>query len=203
MSGIEQAQTPTVPPGDAQLALAAKGGDGAALSLLVERYAPVIRVRTRAYARRALEAEDLFQEGMIALLKAVRCYRPGGPGSFGAFAATCVNHKLISAVRAHMRQKNAPMRDYLSLSDPTLPEPAARDPLGQDPQALVIASEEARDRARRMEALLSPLERQVLRLYLSGCSYAETAGRLEVSAKAVDNALQRIRRKLRSPFGSE
>ena len=202
MKGTEYTQTPPIQ-GDVQLALAAKSGDGAALALLVERYTPFVRLRTRAYARQSLEAEDLFQEGMIALLKAVRCYRPGGSGSFGAFAATCVNHKLISAVRAHMRQKNAPMRDSLSLSDPALPEPAARDPLGQDPQALVIASEEASDRARRMEALLSPLERQVLRLYLSGCSYAETAGRLEVSAKAVDNALQRIRRKLRSPFGSE
>ena len=203
MRGIDRAQTPPAPQEDAQLALAAKSGDGAALERLLERYAPFVRRRTRVYARRALEAEDLFQEGMLALLKAVRCYRPGRSPNFGAFAAVCVNHKLISALRAHMRQKNAPLREGISLSDPGLPEPAARDPSHQDPQALVIAREERADRARRMEALLSPLERQVLALYLEGLRYEQIAGRLSTSPKAVDNPLQRVRRKLRGAFPRE
>ena len=165
--------------GDAQLALAAKGGDGAALDQLLKRYAPFVRLRTRLYAYRSLEEEDLFQEGMIALLKAVRSYRPGEPGTFGTFAAVCVNHKLLSAVRAHLRQKNAPMREHLSLNDPELPEPASLAPHLQDPQALVIAREELADRAKRMEKLLSPLEQRVLRLYLSSCSYGEISRRLD------------------------
>ena len=183
------------------LALRAKYGDGEALGDLIERYTPLVCMRARAYARGVMDVDDVYQEGMIALLKAVRNYREDTAGSFRTFAAVCVNNKMLSAVTAHMRDKNAPMRSYLSLSGREIPEDllAAVSP-ETDPEKLVIASEESAARNRRIENLLSPFERQVLRLYLSSYSYEEMSRQLGSSTKAVDNALQRVRRKLRNVF---
>lgn len=126
----------------------------------------------------------------------MRNYREDAPGRFKTFAAVCVNNKLISTVTAHMRDKNAPMRSYLSLGE-DVPEEALASP-GDDPEQLLIASEETNARNRQIATLLSPFERQVLRLYLSSYSYDEMSRELGSSSKAVDNALQRVRRKLRS-----
>ena len=186
---------------DETLAQRAKNGDDEALADLIERYTPLVCMRARAYARGVMDVDDVYQEGMIALLKAVRNYREDTAGSFRTFAAVCVNNKMLSAVTAHMRDKNAPMRSYLSLSGRELPEDllAAVSP-ETDPEKLVIASEESAARNRRIENLLSPFERQVLRLYLSSYSYEEMSRQLGSSTKAVDNALQRVRRKLRNVF---
>lgn len=186
---------------DETLAQRAKNGDDEALADLIERYTPLVCMRARAYARGVMDVDDVCQEGMIALLKAVRNYREDTAGSFRTFAAVCVNNKMLSAVTAHMRDKNAPMRSYLSLSGREIPEDllAAVSP-ETDPEKLVIASEESAARNRRIENLLSPFERQVLRLYLSSYSYEEMSRQLGSSTKAVDNALQRVRRKLRNVF---
>ena len=186
---------------DETLAQRAKNGDDEALADLIERYTPLVCMRARAYARGVMDVDDVYQEGMIALLKAVRNYREDTAGSFRTFAAVCVNNKMLSAVTAHMRDKNAPMRSYLSLSGREIPEDllAAVSP-ETDPEKLVIASEESAARNRRIENLLSPFERQVLRLYLSSYSYEELSRQLGSSTKAVDNALQRVRRKLRNVF---
>ena len=186
---------------DETLAQRAKNGDDEALADLIERYTPLVCMRARAYARGVMDVDDVYQEGMIALLKAVRNYREDTAGSFRTFAAVCVNNKMLSAVTAHMRDKNAPMRSYLSLSGREIPEDllAAVSP-ETDPEKLVIASEESAARNRRIENLLSPFERQVLRLYLSSYSYEERSRQLGSSTKAVDNALQRVRRKLRNVF---
>ena len=186
---------------DETLAQRAKNGDDEALADLIERYTPLVCMRARAYARGVMDVDDVYQEGMIALLKAVRNYREDTSGSFRTFAAVCVNNKMLSAVTAHMRDKNAPMRSYLSLSGREIPEDllAAVSP-ETDPEKLVIASEESAARNRRIENLLSPFERQVLRLYLSSYSYEEMSRQLGSSTKAVDNALQRVRRKLRNVF---
>ena len=186
---------------DGTLAQRAKNGDDEALADLIERYTPLVCMRARAYARGVMDVDDVYQEGMIALLKAVRNYREDTAGSFRTFAAVCVNNKMLSAVTAHMRDKNAPMRSYLSLSGREIPEDllAAVSP-ETDPEKLVIASEESAARNRRIENLLSPFERQVLRLYLSSYSYEEMSTQLGSSTKAVDNALQRVRRKLRNVF---
>ena len=186
---------------DETLAQRAKNGDDEALADLIERYTPLVCMRARAYARGVMDVDDVYQEGMIALLKAVRNYREDTAGSFRTFAAVCVNNKMLSAVTAHMRDKNAPMRSYLSLSGREIPEDllAAVSP-ETDPEKLVIASEESAARNRRIENLLSPFERQVLRLYLSSYSYEEMSRQLGSSIKAVDNALQRVRRKLRNVF---
>ena len=164
---------------DEQLVARAKDGDDEALTALIQRYAPFVRMRAGAYGVKELDADDLYQEGMIALLTAVRNYCAGLNSSFRTFASVCINNKLNSALRAHMREKNAPMRGYLSLSEQT----------------------DARNR--RIETLLSLFERQVLKLYLSSYSYEEMSKQLGSSTKAVDNALQRVRRKLRTVFTLE
>ena len=102
---------------DEVLALLAKDGSDKALTNLIQRYVPLVILRARAYAKSGLDKDDLFQEGMIALLKAVRNYRSEFEGSFKTFAVVCINNKLNSAITAHMRDKNAPMRGYLSLSE--------------------------------------------------------------------------------------
>ncbi len=188
---------------DEKLALLAKDGGDEALTILIQRYVPLVLMRARTYAKGSLDTDDLFQEGMIALLKAVRNYRNDSPGSFKTFATVCINNKLISAVMTHLRGKNAPMRGYLSLSEPdVLPEQFAAPPAQTDPELLVIQSEETDDRNRRINTLLSIFERQVLELYLSSYSYDEISKQLGSSTKAVDNALQRVRRKLRSAYAS-
>ena len=189
---------------DETLALLAKDGNEDAIAILVQRYVPFVFLRAKSFAKGELDADDLCQEGMIALLKAIREYRSEAAGNFKTFASVCVNHKLISAVKSHMRNKNAPMRQYLSLSEPgKLAEQLAADELQTDPERLVIASEELDARNRRIKTLLSDFERKVLKLYLSSYSYEEMSRQLGSSVKAVDNALQRVRRKLRSVFVSE
>lgn len=189
---------------DEALALLAKDGSDDALTALIQRYMPLALMRAHAYAKGVLDVDDLYQEAMIALLKAVRYYREDAAGSFRTFASVCINNKLSSAVRAHMRDKNAPMRDYLSLSETAESgEELAASESESDPELLVIASEETHARNRRIETLLSKFERQVLRLYLSSYSYDEMSAQLGSSTKAVDNALQRVRRKLRNVFTCE
>ena len=187
---------------DEQLVARAKDGDDEALTALIQRYAPFVRMRAGAYGVKELDADDLYQEGMIALLTAVRNYCAGLNSSFRTFASVCINNKLNSALRAHMREKNAPMRGYLSLSEPEVPEEALTAHT-LDPEQLVIQSEETDARNRRIETLLSLFERQVLKLYLSSYSYEERSKQLGSSTKAVDNALQRVRRKLRTVFTLE
>lgn len=187
---------------DEQLVARAKDGDDEALTALIQRYAPFVRMRAGAYGVKELDADDLYQEGMIALLTAVRNYCAGLNSSFRTFAPVCINNKLNSALRAHMREKNAPMRGYLSLSEPEVPEEALTAHT-LDPEQLVIQSEETDARNRRIETLLSLFERQVLKLYLSSYSYEEMSKQLGSSTKAVDNALQRVRRKLRTVFTLE
>ena len=188
---------------DEELARLAKDGDNDALTALIQRFAPLVQLRARSYLRNELDADDLYQEGMIALLKAVRNYRDDLPGSFKTFAIVCVNNKMLSAVKAHMRDKNAPMRGYVSLSGSDAPEQLGVVAAGDDPELLVIRNEETDARNRRIENLLSIFERQVLQLYLSSYSYDEMSKQLGSSTKAVDNALQRVRRKLRNVFTCE
>lgn len=189
---------------DEMLASLAKEGSDEALTSLIQRYVPLVILRARTYAKSGLDEDDLFQEGMIALLKAVRNYRNDYEGSFKTFAVVCINNKLNSAITAHMRDKNAPMRGYLSLSDSdVLEEQVADSSIRNDPEFLVIQNEETDARNRCIENLLSKFERQVLMLYLSSYSYEEMARHLGSSTKAVDNALQRVRRKLRNVFTYE
>lgn len=189
-------------PDDGELVRLARQGDEAALTRLISRYAPLVRMRARSFSKDTLDEDDLYQEGMIALLSAVRGFRRDKGGAFKTFAAICVNNKLRNAVVSHMREKNAPMRGYVSLSDGAEEAELPAAP-GEDPAQVVIAGEESDARRRKIETLLSPFERQVLQLYLSAFSYDEMAKRLASTPKAVDNALQRMRRKLRGAFAED
>lgn len=198
---MSEPQTMPLTISDQELVLSAKDGDEDALNLLIHRYAFFVRMRARAFSKGMLDADDLYQEGMIALLSAVRGFREEKCGSFKTFVAVCVNNKLRNAVTAHMREKNAPMRGYLSLSD-TEDEELLTD-VSEDPAQMVIVGEELALRRKKMDELLSSFERQVLVLYLRAFSYGEMASSLGTTVKSVDNALQRVRRKLQDVFADE
>ena len=135
----------------------------------------------------------MVQEGVIGFLSAIRRYRPGSAG-FKTFAVLCIDRSMISAVRATLQKKQIPKSSLVSLNDdfsPVLTSP------GDDPQNLMIANEDLHRLSRKIDESLTPLEREVLSYYLAGLSYGATAKRLGCSCKAVDNALQRVRRKLK------
>lgn len=175
-----------------QLAQEAGLGNGAALSELMLRMLPVLRREAMAYSLPGLDRDDLVQEGWIGVLNAVRRYRPER-GGFFPFAAQCARFAMVSAARRALSGKHLPLCNYSSLED-SGETPA--DLLLQ-PEELLAAREHTRELQRWLAEELSPFERQVLRDYLAGFSYPEIATRLSSHPKAVDNALQRVRRKLR------
>ena len=180
------------PASDEQLAALAKAGDDSALSLLILRMTPMIRRKAGQYHLPGMDAEDVVQEGLLGLLKAVRLYDEA-ISSFATYASLCVSSHMASAAKAALSQKSRPLRDYAPLDQhDSFPEPA----VGPEDQA--ILSEQMEYLYGKIATLLSSFEQETLRLYLSGLSYQRIAQLQHTSAKAVDNALQRVRRKLRS-----
>ena len=178
---------------DEALARRAGKGDEDAFACLVHRHMPMVLGLAARYRGPWLEPEDLAQEGLLGLLSAVGTYRPDGTASFATYASVCVRHRIISAVKRAGSLRNVPPSamdiwddgDFVGL------------PNGQaDPERMLLEREEAARMRERLKAVLTELEYQVLMLYLSAYSYEEIAARLHVGAKTVDNALQRVRRKL-------
>ena len=178
-----------------ELVLLARQGDAEAVSRLVARYLPMIRRRASRYPLPGLEAEDVVQEGLLGLLKAIRLY-DSTQGSFGAFAFLCVGSSLAALARSALSPRQRPLMDYSPLEEEQNGDALWDSSCG--PEERLIAAEQAAELQRKMESLLSPYERNVLKLYLSGHSYTEISQLLSSTTKAVDNALQRVRRKLRS-----
>lgn len=180
-----------------------RSGSDDAMELIVHRYKPLVLSRARSYFLIGADHDDLVQEGMIGLFKAVRDYRDERNIAFRMFAEMCVVRQMISAVKAASRLKHQPLNSYVSLSrhayddesDRSLMEKLSVMP-GDNPENLFIRSEEMHVLNQTVERLLSPFERQVLALYLDGIAYSDIADRLEKPTKAIDNALQRIRRKI-------
>lgn len=170
-------------------------GNYEALTALIARYTALVRMRSKRYAVSTLDDEDLFQEGMIALLSAIRHYRPENGASFKTFASVCVNNKMRNVLSSHMRRHNA--AGFKDIGDLV-----GTDEAISDPAQVLISKEDAVRRSKRIETLLTEFELSVLRRYLSGLSYTKIASSLEASSKSVDNALQRIRKKLRASFMS-
>lgn len=171
--------------------LYADGQEDAAVALIV-RYLPLVRARAGVFASGSGESyEDLCQEGMIGLLAAVRDF-DADKAAFVTFARLCIDRVLISASRSRMRKKQIPDAHLIPLEGEEM-LPAANE----DPEAIVIEREDYARLVQRVAKTLTPLENSVLSLYLRGVSYARIAERLSLSVKAVDNALQRIRRKLK------
>ena len=186
---------------DEALCAQVASGDRIAEEMLVMRYTRLVRVCARPYFLAGGSGEDLIQEGMMGLLAAVREYRPDRGGSFRTFAETCIRNRLISAIKTATRDKHTPLNDYVSLETPSLDVnadcAAFLSPNGSvDPEALLINQEAYQEQVDRLNAHLSRLEADVLHYYLAGLSYDEIAVRVKGSPKSVDNAVQRIRRKV-------
>ena len=166
---------------DEELVTLAQQGSDEETAQLVSRYIPLVRGQAARYFGPGLEQEDLMQEGFIGLLKAIRAYDPSKGSSFRTFAALCVNRRMMSAVRSSHSDANTPL-----------------EPFGDvDPEQYLIGKEEGNALLSRILSQLSVFEQHALKLYLRGHSYREMSQILRVSPKSVDNAIQRIRRKLK------
>ena len=181
-----------------------RNGEVEALNLLLERYRRFVRSKARGYFLVGADFEDILQEGMIGLYKAVRDFRADRESSFRAFAELCITRQIITAIKTATRQKHQPLNQYVSLSglrvvdDPTdrSVEELLDDHNAPDPADEVISLEGMAAMRASMAEMLSGLEVEVLRLYLEGRSYQEIGVELGRHVKSIDNALQRIKRKL-------
>jgi RNA polymerase sporulation-specific sigma factor len=187
-----------------QLIQAAQAGDDQATTEVLRRYRGFVRCKARSYFLAGADREDVIQEGMIGLYKAIRDFDPSKQSSFRSFAELCVTRQLITAIKSATRQKHAPLNSYVSLSRTAGAEEEGERVLADilavrevcDPAEIVIAAWEAADIREGFLSALSPFESEVLRLYVNGKSYQEVADTLGRHTKAVDNAIQRIKRKV-------
>lgn len=179
------------------------GHSSIALEYLIFKYRNFVRAKARSYFLIGADREDIIQEGMIGLFKAVRDYKEDKLTSFKAFAELCITRQMITAIKTATRQKHIPLNSYVSLDKPIYDEDSDRtllDVIGgskvTDPEELIINREEYVDIEYKMSEILSDLEKKVLMLYLDGRSYQEIAVDLDRHVKSIDNALQRVKRKL-------
>lgn len=175
---------------DTELVRMTKDGDRAALNALLHRHTAMVRaIASRSFGA-SLETDDLVQEGMLGLLAAVYSYVPDQAASFHTYASVCVSNRIASAVRAASRLKHSPLNSYVPLSE-------ADGSAGNNPEDLVLAEEQAEYLLSFLSKSLTTLETKVLRLHLTGKSYTAIAEELNINVKSVDNALQRVRAKLK------
>ena len=181
----------------------ARKGDCSALEYLFEKYKSFVRFKSRSYFLVGADGEDIFQEGMIGLYKAIRDYDKDKRASFRVFAEICITRQIITAIKSATRQKHIPLNSYISLNKPIYDEETDRTLLDivsgtkiTDPEELVISNEELYFMEGQIEELLSELEREVLISYLDGKSYQEIAKEMDRQVKSIDNALQRVKKKL-------
>jgi RNA polymerase sporulation-specific sigma factor len=190
---------------DLQLVLRARNGDQAALDSLMRRYTGFVRLKASSYFLAGGDSEDLIQEGLIGLYKAVRDFRTDKETSFRSFAELCVTRQIITAIKTATRFKHQPLNQYVSFSH----TPAGQDGDGEctlgdalpgsaveEPSVVVISTEELQSLVFTLGTGLSKLESDALRLYLEGSSYEEMAAELVCDTKTIDNALQRVKRKI-------
>ena len=189
---------------DLRLVIRARNGDGAALDALMKRYAGFVRLKASSYFIAGGESDDLIQEGLIGLYKAVRDFRSDKETSFRSFAELCITRQIITAIKAATRYKHAALNSYVSFSqtpagqedgDCTVGD-ALPGPTVDDPVVCVISTEELQSLVFCLGTGLSKLEADALRLYLEANSYEEMAEELGCDTKTIDNALQRVKRKV-------
>lgn len=188
---------------DETIVESAKSGNNEALDLIIKKYKNFVRAKARSYFLIGADREDIIQEGMIGLYKAIRDYRPDKLTSFRAFAELCITRQIITAIKTATRQKHIPLNSYVSLNKPIYDEESDRTLLDiisghkiTDPEELIICREELLNMEDKIGEILSDLELKVLMLYLQGRSYQEIAEDLKRHVKSIDNALQRVKRKL-------
>ena len=190
---------------DLQLVIRARNGDTKAMDTLIRRYTGFVRLKSSSYFLAGGDSEDLIQEGLIGLYKAVRDFRSDKETSFRSFAELCITRQIITAIKTATRFKHAPLNTYVSFSQTPAGQESEGDctlgdalpgPGVDEPSIMVISTEELQSLVFCLGTGLSQLESDALRLYLEGSSYEEMAERLEVDTKTIDNALQRVKRKI-------
>lgn len=189
---------------DAALVVAARAGDQLASCELVKRYRALIRCKARLYYFAGADRDDVIQEGLIGLFKAMRDYDPTREASFHSFAELCITRQIITAVKAATRRKHAPLNGYVSLSGPVSADEEGERLLSDiiaareicDPAQIVLGAWETDFIRDGVVESLSGFEHEVLRCYTQGMSYVQIAEKLGRHTKAVDNALQRVKRKM-------
>ncbi|HEX2028364.1 MAG TPA: RNA polymerase sporulation sigma factor SigH [Nitriliruptorales bacterium] len=209
VAGDERSPAPTSASDDDELVARARNGDELALRQLLERYRRFARAKAHSYFLVGGDREDIVQEGLIGLYKAIRDYVPDHPSSFRSFAELCITRQILTAIKTATRQKHVPLNSYISFERPhsanrgearTIADLVAVED-DADPLRIVIASDEVRRLQAAFSELLSGLESEVLELYVEGRSYQEIAEVLGRHVKSVDNALQRVKRKLEQHLG--
>lgn len=188
---------------DEEVVIEAKKGDNRAQEYIINKYENFVKAKAKSYFLIGADKEDIYQEGMIGLYKAIRDFKPDKLSSFKAFAELCVTRQIITAIKTATRQKHIPLNTYISLNKPIYDEESDRtllDVLSEakvsDPEELIISREELNHIQNEIGEVLSDLEMEVLMSYLDGKSYQEIACDLDRHAKSIDNALQRVKRKL-------
>ncbi len=188
---------------DEEIVGMAQNGNAPAEEYLINKYKNFVRAKARSYFLIGADREDIIQEGMIGLYKAIRDFRGDKLSSFRAFAELCITRQIITAIKTATRQKHIPLNSYVSLNKPIYDEDSDRTLLDvicgskiTNPEELIISREEFDDIEEKMGEILSSLEWQVLMAYLEGKSYQEIATELNRHVKSIDNALQRVKRKL-------
>ena len=185
------------------LLAAAKSGDSGAMECVLDRYGSLVRMRARNYFIAGSDRDDVIQEGMIGLYKAIRDFRFDKMTSFRAFADLCITRQILTAVKTATRQKHAPLNHSISINKPQYQGDDTRalldvleSPTSCDPQELLVTHELRGSVREQIERTLSQLESKVLSLYLEGMTYSEMCYELNRRSKSIDNSLQRIKRKI-------
>lgn len=181
---------------DEELLIMQQQGESMIMDYLIEKYKPMVRQKARVLYLVGGDQDDLIQEGMIGLFKAVRDYRTDKDASFKTFAQLCVDRQIYHAIQNSNRQKHQPLNSYVSINGEEW-EAEARKMFQQSPENIVIANEAAILLQDKILKELSKMENQVLEMYMDGDNYLEIAGKMGKSPKSIDNALQRIRTKVR------
>ena len=188
---------------DEQVVGQAQQGDSVAIEYLLSKYKNFVRSKARSYFLIGADHEDIVQEGMIGLFKAIRDYQAERLSSFRAFAELCITRQIITAIKTATRQKHVPLNSYVSLNKPIYDEESDRTLMdvivegrAQNPEELIIDRENLVSLRDQVDQVLSSLEQEVLNAYLDGKSYQEIADKLGRHVKSIDNALQRVKRKL-------
>jgi RNA polymerase sporulation-specific sigma factor len=188
---------------DEEVVQFAQDGDVKAQEHIIHKYKNFVRAKAKSYFLIGADKEDIIQEGMIGLYKAIRDFKADKLSSFRAFAELCITRQIITAIKTATRQKHIPLNSYVSLNKPIYDEESDRTLLDvlsgtkiSDPEELIIGREELENMEVKIGEVLSDLEWEVLKSYLEGKSYQEIACDLDRHAKSIDNALQRVKRKL-------
>ena len=188
---------------DEELIIRLREGEQEVMDYLMDKYKNLVRDKAKSMYILGGDSEDLIQEGMIGLFKAVRDYQPDKEASFQTFARMCVDRQIYNAIQNSNRQKHQPLNSYISLSqDPGESQDHLQDMWADNPESIIIDQENVRSLEQEITCTLSLMENQVLEYYLDGMGYAEIAALMKKTPKSIDNALQRIRTKIKEQLKS-